>query len=148
VRSLAMRSAKAAHDTATMIEDSVQNAEAGVEINREALKNLEGINEEVNLVSQVMMEIAEASDRQQKGMAELTRNMNQLEKMTQQYVSNSGQSIVASETLSGQAEAMQDLVATFQLSDGQAADAPGAPSDSGPARVNTKLVQDAVRWEY
>jgi len=36
--------------------------------------------------------------------------------MTQQYVANSSQSAGAAETLSGQAEAMQDLVTTFQLS--------------------------------
>ncbi len=39
VRNLAMRSAEAAKDTAKLIEESVQNADSGVAINQEVLKN-------------------------------------------------------------------------------------------------------------
>jgi methyl-accepting chemotaxis protein len=148
VRSLAMRSAQAAHSTAAMIEESVQNSEAGVTINQEAVANLEAINAEVSLVSQVMMEIAESSERQQKSIAELTRNMTQLDKMTQQYVSNSSQSLVASEALSGQAEAMQDLVITFQLSSDGNNDESIQEFDSGRTQANSKLIKEAIQWDY
>jgi methyl-accepting chemotaxis protein len=148
VRSLAMRSAEAARNTAAMIEESVQNAESGVTINEEAVKNLEAINGEVSLVSQVMMEIAESSEQQQKGVAELTQNMTQLDKMTQQYVANSNQSIVAAETLSGQAEAMQDMVITFQLSSEGNNEESSPEFDSGQTKINPKLIKEAIQWEY
>jgi methyl-accepting chemotaxis protein len=121
--------------------------EPGVEINREVANNLEGINGEVGLVGQVMIEIAESSERQQKGIAALTLSMNQLEKMTQPYVSNSNQSIFSSEALSGQAEAIQRLVVTFQLSDSRTENGVVAPVDSGHAQSEAELNQAAIRWE-
>jgi methyl-accepting chemotaxis protein len=148
VRNLAMRSAAAAHNTAAMIEESVRNAESGVAMNREAMNNLEQINEEVNLVSKVMMEISESSEQQQKGVTELTRSMTQLDKMTQQYVSNAQQSIAGAEALSCQAEAMQDVVSTFQLSSDQTTNESVAPAEADPKPVNSKLIQDAIQWEY
>ncbi len=148
VRSLARRSAEAAHHTAAMIEESVRNAEVGVTINQEAVKNLEEINAEVNLVSQVMMEIAESSEHQQKEVSELAVTMTQLDKMTQQYIANSNQSIAAAEALSGRAEAMQNVVATFQLSSNQNEDEAGEQPGSDRTRINSKLIQEAIQWDY
>ncbi len=48
VRNLAMRSAEAAKNTSTLIEESVHKAEGGVSINQEVLKNLQEINEHTN----------------------------------------------------------------------------------------------------
>src|SRR5206468_9584458 len=48
VRNLAMRSAEAAKTTANLIEESVRNAEGGVELNAEVLRNLTAINDQVN----------------------------------------------------------------------------------------------------
>jgi hypothetical protein len=64
----------------------------------------------------------------------------------QNYPSNSNQSILASETLPGQAEAIQHLVATFQLSDGQTENGVPAP-DCGHAKSEAELIQAAIRWE-
>ena len=44
VRTLAMRSADAAKNTAVLIEDSVKNSEHGVQTSREVLQHFEGIN--------------------------------------------------------------------------------------------------------
>jgi hypothetical protein len=64
VRNLAMRSAAAAKNTAQLLEESSQNANAGVAINHEVLINLEEINGQVNKVSMVMQEITLASEKQ------------------------------------------------------------------------------------
>jgi len=67
VRNLAMRSAEAAKNTANLIEEAVKNSENGVAINAEVLKNFEDITEKINKVSQVVAEIAAASEQQDQG---------------------------------------------------------------------------------
>ncbi len=147
VRNLAMRSAEAARHTTEMIEASVGSAEAGVEINQEAMKNLKEVKSQVDLLSRVMVEIAASSDLQRKEVADVTIAMNQLNKMTAQYVANSNQSSVSSETLSGKAEAMQDLVASFQLNINGIQDKADQKSAANPMPVNQKLLEEAIRWD-
>ena len=147
VRNLARRSADAAHHTADMIEESVKNAEAGVEINREVMKDLEEINSQVNLVSSVMVEIASSSEQQQKSVENVMFAVNQLSRMTQQYVANSSQSAVAAESLSGQAEAMQDLVTTFQLSSNEIRKDGDVQPVSDPIPFDQKRLGAAIQWD-
>ena len=147
VRSLAKRSAEAARHTSEMIEASVENTEAGVEINHEALKNLEEIRSQVDLLSKVMVEIAASSDVQRKEVADVSVAMNQLNKMTAQYVSNSSRSSASSESLSDKAAAMQDLVSAFQLDSKSIKDVADIRSPSDSMRINQKLLEEAIRWD-
>jgi methyl-accepting chemotaxis protein len=150
VRSLAMRSAEAARLTAEMIEAAVGNAETGVAINREAQKNLEKIKSEVNLLSKVMAEIAASSEIQRKSVADVTMAMNQLNRMTAQYVANSNRSYASSESLSGKAEAMQDMVSAFQLNPNGINEVQNdldEQSQSGSIHINQKLLEEAIRWD-
>jgi methyl-accepting chemotaxis protein len=116
VRNLAMRSAEAAKNTANLIEESVHNAEGGVSINQEVLKNLEEINEQVKKVGEVMAEIAAASDQQSQGVDQVNVAVEQMNQVTQQTAANSEESASAAEELSGQAEEMQSMVGSFRLS--------------------------------
>jgi methyl-accepting chemotaxis protein len=115
VRNLAMRSAEAAKSTANLIEESVKNAENGVVINEEVLKNLEEINQQVNRVSEVMSEIAAASDQQSQGIEQINTAVEQMNQVTQQNAANAEQSAAAAEELSGQAAEMQGMVSSFRL---------------------------------
>ncbi len=146
VRNLAMRSAEAARHTSAMIEESTRNAEAGVSINREVMKNLEEINTQVNLVSSVMIEIASASEQQKQSVNNVACAIDQLNRMTQQYVANSSQTAVAAESLSGQAMAMQDLVTAFQLSDGTQP-SQNAMGECSPPMPDQKILEEAIRWD-
>jgi methyl-accepting chemotaxis protein len=147
VRNLAMRSAEAARNTSDMIEKSTRSAEAGVAINNEVMKNLEEINSQVNLVSSVMIEIASASQQQQKSVDQVIQAIGQLIRMTQQYVTNSGQTAVAAESLSSQAVAMQDLITAFQLSSGAAPRSVSEAETIGPFGLDQKLLAEAIRWD-
>jgi methyl-accepting chemotaxis protein len=115
VRNLAMRSADAAKNTASMIEESVKNAEGGVSINQEVLRNLTEINSQVNKVSAVMAEIAAASEQQSQGVEQVNTSVEQMNQVTQQVAANAEESASAAEELSGQAEEMKGMVSAFRL---------------------------------
>jgi methyl-accepting chemotaxis protein len=116
VRNLAMRSAEAAKNTATMIEGSVKNAQNGVSINQEVTKNLEEINQNAKRVSEVMAEIAAASDQQSQGVDQVNSAMEQINQLTQQNAANSEESASASEELSAQSQEMRAMVEGFKIS--------------------------------
>lgn len=115
VRNLAMRSAEAAKNTSNLIEESVKNAEGGVNINQEVLANLREINEQVNKVSEVMAEIASASDQQSQGIDQITTAVQQMSDMTQQNAANSEESAASAVELDNLAHKMQKMVDAFQL---------------------------------
>ena len=116
VRNLAIRSAEAAKSTADMIEASVKNAEGGVAINQEVLKNLDEINSHVHKVSEVMAEIAAASEQQSTGVEQITTAIDQMGQVTQQVAANAEESASAAEELASQAAETQSMVDAFKLS--------------------------------
>ncbi len=116
VRNLAMRSAEAAKNTANLIEESVNNADDGVAINAEVLQHLQEINTQAHKVSEVMAEIAAASEQQTMGIDQVNGAVSQMDQLTQQNAANSEESASAAEELSSQAEEMRSMVAGFALS--------------------------------
>lgn len=117
VRNLAMRSAEAAKNTENLIEQSIGKAEAGVAINNEVLTNLVEIDAQVKRVSQVMEEIAAASEQQSQGVDQVNRAVHQMNQVMQQTAANAEESASAAEELSGQAEDMKSMVHSFSLTD-------------------------------
>lgn len=116
VRNLAMRSAEAAKNTAALIEESVKNAEGGVNLNKEVLCSLHEINSQVRKVSEVMAEITAASDQQVQGVAQIVTAIDQINEVTQTTAANAEESASTAEELSSQAAEMQTLVSNFHLS--------------------------------
>ena len=115
VRNLAMRSAEAAKNTANLIDESVQNAEGGVEINKEVLHNLVKINDLTTGATAMMAQIAAASDQQSTGIEQINSTVDNMNHTTQQVAANAEESASAAEELSAQAEDMRNMVSTFQL---------------------------------
>ncbi|HEY3282821.1 MAG TPA: methyl-accepting chemotaxis protein [Armatimonadota bacterium] len=119
VRNLAMRSAEAAKNTAALIEESVRNSEQGVTIQTEVLRNLEAIEQDVDRVTEVVSEIAAASEQQSLGVQQVNQAVEQMNGLTQQNAANSEESASASEELASQAEEMLTMVSGFSLSDAE-----------------------------
>lgn len=148
VRNLAMRSAEAAKNTSNLIEESVKNAEGGVEINQEVLVNLEEINSQVNKVSEVMAEIASASDQQSQGIDQITSSVQQMSGMTQQNAANSEESAASAVELDNLAHKMQKLVDAFEIGIQPSAEKSSPPKTSkkSPAGKNkTPTVSQAEK---
>ena len=133
VRNLAMRSAEAAKNTANLIEESVKNAEGGVAINREVLSNLDEINQQVRKVSEVMAEMAAASDQQSEGIDQITSAVEQMNLLTQQTAANSEESASAAEELAGQAEEMKRVLSHYRLNLNPAPKRPALTAAAVPA---------------
>jgi methyl-accepting chemotaxis protein len=117
VRNLAMRSAEAAKSTSNLIEESVKNADGGVQINEEVSQNLKEIHDQVKKVSEVMAEIAAASEQQSQGVNQITTAVEQMNKVTQQTAANAEEAASAAEELSAQAKEMLGMVGNFKLTD-------------------------------
>jgi len=115
VRNLAMRSAEAAKNTALLIEESVKNADDGVELNEKVLNNLREINERVSKVGEVMAEIAAASTEQSQGIEQVNSAVEQMNHLTQQTAANSEQSASAAEELASQTENMKIMIEKFKM---------------------------------
>jgi methyl-accepting chemotaxis protein len=143
VRNLAMRSAEAAKTTAALIEESVVNANGGVTMNAEVLKTLGAINAQVVKVSDVVAEIAAASEQQSQGVDQINGAVLQMNAVTQQMASGAEESASAAEELASQSNVLTDMVGQFQLSDeGLGHGRPAARSSAGRAenRPATRVV--------
>jgi methyl-accepting chemotaxis protein len=115
VRNLAMRSADAAKNTSGLIEESVRKAEGGVSINQEVLRNLLEINEHSEKVTEVMAEIASASEQQNQGIEQINKAIEQMNQVTQATAAGAEESASAAEELTGQAAEMKSMVQAFRL---------------------------------
>ncbi|MBN2012515.1 methyl-accepting chemotaxis protein [candidate division KSB1 bacterium] len=116
VRNLAMRSAEAARNTASLIANSIESAEEGVSMNNEVFKNLDEINRQVKKVNEVMDEITNASEQQSRAINQVNAAVDQLNQITQSNAASSEESASTAEELSSQAEEMQQLVGSFKIS--------------------------------
>jgi len=133
VRNLAMRSAEAAKNTTTMIEESVKNADSGVKITEEVAKALHQIIDRVGKMGGLIAEIAAASNEQSQGVEQINIAVAQMNQITQQNAANSEESASAAEELSSQAAELQNMVAAFTLSSGG-----GSGSGGGYANNNRR----------
>jgi methyl-accepting chemotaxis protein len=143
VRNLAMRSAEAAKHTTSMIEESVHNAENGVQLNGEVLARLQEITTQANKVGEVMGDIAAASEQQTEGIDQISMAVDQMNQVTQQNAAGSEESASAAQELSAQAEELRSLVNQFRLSKVQAV-AAAATGTYGAAHATATTGSRAV----
>ncbi len=115
VRNLAARSAKAAEETAQLIEGSVAKAANGTEI---ASKTSEALDEIVDAITQVTSlagEIAAASQEQAQGISQINQGLNHIDQAVQQNTATAEESAAAAEELASQAAYLKTMLARFEL---------------------------------
>jgi methyl-accepting chemotaxis protein len=105
-----MRSAEAAKNTASMIEESVNNSKNGVTIAVEVGKNLEEITTSTTKVNSLVGEIAAASREQSQGIDQVNTAVSQMDKVTQSNAAAAEESASAAEELSSQSIQLSDIV--------------------------------------
>ncbi|WP_052464956.1 methyl-accepting chemotaxis protein [Geoalkalibacter subterraneus] len=115
VRNLAARSAKAARETADLIEGSVAKTRNGVEIAGETATALNEIVSGIGKVSDLVAEISAAGKEQAEGIGQVNTGLGQIDQVTQQNTANAEESAAAAEELSSQAEELRRLLQQFRL---------------------------------
>ncbi len=122
VRNLAGRSAKAAKETADLIEGSGRKVENGLNVANSTAVSFKGIVDSIGKVTSLVGEIAAASNEQAQGVAQINQGLGQVDQVTQQNTANAEQTASAAEELSSQAEELRGMVGQFKLSRQQAAE--------------------------
>ncbi|MHC4883488.1 MAG: bacteriohemerythrin [Planctomycetota bacterium] len=124
VRNLAGRSAKAARETAEMIEASNDKVENGTQIAGRTAKALTEIVEGIGTAADLVGEIAAASNEQAQGVSQVSQGLTQIDGVTQQNTANAEETASSANELSGQARTLNQLLSRFKLGDDSAAPAP------------------------
>lgn len=121
VRNLAQRSAQAAKDTTSIIETNIELSGQGVTAAEKVHGALAEITTQAKKVSELMDEIAAASQEQAQGVEQVNQAMTQMETITQQNAANAEESASSAEELNAQADNMRKIVGELsQLVNGKA----------------------------
>nr|WP_024968358.1 methyl-accepting chemotaxis protein [Pantoea sp. IMH] len=115
VRSLAQRSAQAAKEIKSLIEDSVARVDTGSVLVESAGETMSDIVSAVTRVTDIMGEIASASDEQSKGIDQVGTAVTEMDRVTQQNASLVEESAAAAAALEEQASRLSQAVAVFQI---------------------------------
>jgi len=135
VRNLAQRSGAAAKEIKGLITDSVGKVEEGSRQVDEAGQTMGEIMTSVKRVTDIMAEIAAASQEQSSGIEQVNKAIAQMDEVTQQNAALVEQAAAAAESMQEQAQRLSQAVAIFRLEDGvsRAAEAAFVPAAPQPA---------------
>jgi methyl-accepting chemotaxis protein len=136
VRSLAGRSADAAKEIKTLINDSVQRVEHGTVLVDQAGTTMTEVVSSIRRVTDIMGEISAASVEQSQGVAQVGEAVTQMDQATQQNAALVEEMAAAASSLKSQAQELVGTVAVFQLSQAHGGDTlhSSAPQQTTSAR--------------
>jgi methyl-accepting chemotaxis protein len=141
VRSLAHRSAAAAKEIKTLIDDSSEKVGNGSRLVREAGSTMGDIVDSVRRVTDILNEISSASQEQSAGIEQVNEAIAQMDTVTQQNAALVEQAAAASQSMQDTAAQLSAAVAVFKLDQRAApvAAAAAAPVASRPALPAARL---------
>ena len=166
VRSLAQRSADAAKEIKTLIEDSVGKVKIGTQLVDESGKTLEEIIEGTQKVADIVAEIAAASVEQASGIDQVNNAITQMDNMTQDNAALVEEAAASSRAMQEQANELRELMGFFKLDtatrlgsgtnpgNGDASwklrlsgSNPAQPANSRKAGISRPKSEDSAEWE-
>lgn len=133
VRSLASRSADAAKQIKTLINDSVERVEQGSTLVDQAGSTMAEVVGAIKRVTDLMGEISAASNEQSQGVNQVGESVTQMDQVTQQNAALVEEMAAAASSLNGQAQELVNAVAFFQLSAAEESAARAKPASSLPS---------------
>ncbi|MBP0597254.1 MCP four helix bundle domain-containing protein [Herbaspirillum sp. LeCh32-8] len=163
VRSLAQRSAAAAKEIKSLIDDSVTKVDGGSKLVAEAGATMEQVVNSVKSVTDIVGEITAASSEQSTGIEEINRAITQMDEVTQQNAALVEEAAAAAQSMQEQAQNLSQAISIFKLAHLNAAPsaavyqpspaqlkkaAPAAPRLAAAAPApKSRLQQDEDAWE-
>ncbi|MCU6670008.1 methyl-accepting chemotaxis protein II [Enterobacteriaceae bacterium H4N4] len=153
VRNLASRSANAAKEIKTLIQDSVSRVDTGSVLVESAGETMADIVNAVTRVTDIMGEIASASDEQSRGIDQVALAVSEMDRVTQQNAALVQESATAAAALEEQASLLKMAVSAFRLTSTPAKTVAthAGHSMTAPAAASTKPRAQATgqdeNWE-
>ena len=115
VRTLAQRSASAAKEIKTLIDDSAQKVSVGSDLVNRAGSTMGEIVTSVQQVAAIIAEISAASQEQSAGIEQVSQTVIQMDEATQQNAALVEEASAAARAMENQATLLSEAVAAFRL---------------------------------
>ncbi|MFJ9530936.1 methyl-accepting chemotaxis protein [Herbaspirillum sp. NPDC101396] len=115
VRSLAQRSASAAKDIKSLIDDSVTKVDTGSKLVEHAGATMRNIVSSVKRVTDIVGEISSSSQTQSTRIEQVNQSILQMDEVTQQNAALVEQAAAAAQSLQDQAAKLAQVVGVFRL---------------------------------
>ncbi len=115
VRNLAGRSATAAKEIKELIKDSVVKVKEGSKLVNKSGETLVDINTSVNQVSNIIAEIANASEEQSVGIEQVNKAIGHIDEMNQQNAALVDKAACSARTMDEQTSTLNELVGFFTV---------------------------------
>lgn len=142
VRNLAHRSAQAAKDTASLIEDSIaRSGEGGTKLDQVS-HSIQEITGSATRVKTLIDEITVGSDEQTRGIQRIATAVSQMQNITQRNAASAEESASAGEELAAQAQSLYSIVERLHVlvgGDDSSASARVARADAAAPRSHLAI---------
>ncbi len=123
VRNLAQRSAQAAKDTTSLIDEAASNASDGNARVQEVVQRITTISGSIVEAKRLVDEVSNASRQQVEGIQQVTQTLSQMERVTQSTAASAQAGAAASADLNDQAaQAMASVASLEKLTRGRTAE--------------------------
>ena len=132
VRNLAQRSAGAAREIKALIQDSVQKVEDGSTLVNRSGQALDDIVNSVKRVTDIIAEIAAASQEQSQGIDQVNKAVAQMDHVVQSNAAQTEELSSTAQLLASQAADLQGLVGRFKLAGDSSRGLPAAEPAPAP----------------
>ncbi|MFN7993030.1 MAG: methyl-accepting chemotaxis protein [Bryobacteraceae bacterium] len=113
VRNLARRCAKAAEETAVLIEESILKSKDGKLKVDQVVAAIRRITAESNATKTLVDEVNLGSHEQARGIEQIGKAIQQMEQVTEKTAANAEESAAAAEELNAQSETLKDIVGSL-----------------------------------
>ncbi len=138
VRVLAQRSAQASKEIKTLILNSDNQVQTGVDLVKKAGDSLSGIAGSVQQVAALISEIAGASQEQASALDEINSAVAAMDEMTQKNAALVEETTAAAQSMAGQASDLRHQVSFFKLAAGTSRTAASTPPHRAPPRTQSR----------
>ena len=126
VRNLAQRSASAAKEIKSLIDDSVAQVNGGSRLVQQAGSTMNEVVDSVRRVTDIMAEITSASAEQSMGIDQVNQAIAQMDQVTQQNAALVEEAAAAAESMQDQAARLAQVAGGFKLEQPLAVSAPAS----------------------
>ena len=110
VRNLAQRSAQAARDTATLIEESIARSHGGKDKVEHVAHSLRTVTSSGDQIKSLVEQVSAGSQQQALGIQEISQAITRMEQVTQLTAANAEESAAAAQQLSAQSATLDHVV--------------------------------------